>query len=96
MDNQIYQTTDTLEAAYLVSAGFNYNQMVEVDQERVAFVFDFSDELHKEVIKFKSGKALIEPTKFLYNYKKLLVEIKHLKSKHQWQRLKSFRLPRTN
>jgi len=81
MNNQIYQTTDTSEAAYLVSVGFNYKEMVHVDDERIAFIFDFSETLNKEVIKFRSGKALVEPTKFLYNYKKLLSEIRSLKPK---------------
>jgi hypothetical protein len=96
MDNQIYQTTDTFEAAYLISIGFNYSQMIVLDDERVAFVFDFSEKLHQEVIKFKTGKALVEPTKFNYNYTKLLAEIRSFKKKQQWQRLKFFRPPKVS
>jgi hypothetical protein len=94
MNNQIYQTTDTLEAAYLISIGFNYSQMIALDNDRVAFVFDFSEKLNQEVIKFKTGKALVEPTKFNYNYTKLLAEIRSFKKKQQWQRLKFFRHPK--
>jgi hypothetical protein len=85
MNNQIYQTTDTPEAAYLVSVGFNYKDMFNLDNERVVFVFDLTNELNNEIIKFKSGKALVEPTKFLYNYKKLVSEVRSLKSKQKWQ-----------
>jgi tRNA(Phe) wybutosine-synthesizing methylase Tyw3 len=86
MNNQIYQTTDTPEASYLVSCGFNYKDVFALDNERIVFVFDLTDELNNEIIKFKSGKALVEPTKFLYNYKKLISEVRSLKSKkQQWQ-----------
>jgi hypothetical protein len=86
MNNQIYQTTDTPEASYLVSVGFNYKDMFVIDNQRVVFVFDLTNELNNEIIKFRSGKALVEPTKFLYNYKKLVSEVRSLKSKkQQWQ-----------
>jgi tRNA(Phe) wybutosine-synthesizing methylase Tyw3 len=86
MNNQIYQTTDTPEASYLVSCGFNYKDVFALNNERIVFVFDLTDELNNEIIKFKSGKALVEPTKFLYNYKKLISEVRSLKSKkQQWQ-----------
>ena len=94
MNNQTYQTTDTLEAAYLISIGFNYNQMITLDDDRIAFVFDYSEKLNQEVIKFKTGKALVEPTKFNYNYTKLLAEIKAFKKSQRWQRLKFFRHPK--
>ena len=94
MENQTYQTTDTLEAAYLISIGFNYNQMIALDDDRIAFVFDYSEKLNQEVIKFKTGKALVEPTKFNYNYTKLLAEIRSFKKKQKWQRLKFFRHPK--
>jgi hypothetical protein len=91
MNNQIYQTTDTPEAAYLVSCGFNYREMSLIDNETIAFIFDANKELLEESKKFKAGKALVEPTKFLYNYKKLLSEIRSLKKKYRWQKPKMFR-----
>ncbi|MFZ8804655.1 MAG: DUF5659 domain-containing protein [Candidatus Calescibacterium sp.] len=94
MENQTYQTTDTLEVAYLISIGFNYNQMIALDDDRIAFVFDYSEKLNQEVIKFKTGKALVEPTKFNYNYTKLLAEIRAFKKNQKWQRLKFFRPPK--
>jgi hypothetical protein len=96
MNNQIYQTTDTPEASYLVSVGFNYKDMFVIDNERVVFVFDLTNELNNEIIKFKSGKALVEPTKFLYNYKKLISEVRLLKSKQKWQGSKSYYQKRSN
>jgi hypothetical protein len=96
MNNQIYQTTDTLEVAYLLSVGFSYKKTEVLDDERIAFVFDFTDELNNEITKFRSGKALVEPTKFHYNYVKLLAEIHSLKSRQKWQGLKSFRPPKHN
>jgi hypothetical protein len=96
MNNQIYQTTDTLEVAYLISCGFNYKEMTFINDERVVFIFDFTKELSNEVTKFRAGKALIEPTKFHYNYIKLLAEIRSLKNKQKWQELKSFRHPKHN
>jgi hypothetical protein len=96
MNNQIYQTTDTLEAAYLISIGFSYNQMIALDDDRIAFVFDYSEKLNQEVIKFKTGKALVEPTKFNYNYIKLLAEIHSFKKRQQWQKLKFFRHPQNS
>jgi hypothetical protein len=91
MNNQIYQTTDTLEVAYLLSVGFNYKEMISVDDERVAFVFDLTKELSNEIAKFRAGKALVEPTKFHYNYTKLLADIRSLQKKQKWISLKSFR-----
>jgi hypothetical protein len=96
MNNQIYQTTDTPEVAYLVSVGFNYKDMFALDNERVVFVFDLTNELNNEIIKFKSGKALVEPTKFLYNYKKLISEVRSLKSKKQQWQSKFYRLKNQN
>jgi hypothetical protein len=96
MSTQIYQTTDTLEVAYLISVGFNYKEMIAVDDERIAFIFDFSEELNNEIVKFRTGKALVEPTKFHYNYTKLLAEIHSFKNKQKWQELKSFRHPGRN
>jgi len=91
MNNQIYQTTDTPEVAYLVSCGFSYREMYLSDEEKVTFVFDANEELFKETRKFKSGKALVEPTKFLYNYRKLISEIRSLKSKNKFQKFKTYR-----
>jgi len=91
MNNQIYQTTDTLEVAYLLSAGFSYKEMIALDDERVAFVFELTKELNNEIVKFRAGKALVEPTKFHYNYTKLLAEIRSFQKKQKWISLKSFR-----
>jgi hypothetical protein len=91
MNNQIYQTNDTPEAAYLVSCGFNYKELSFIDDEIITFIFDANKELLEEVKKFKAGKALVEPTKFLYNYKKLISEVISLKKKYRWQKPKIYR-----
>jgi hypothetical protein len=90
MNSQTYQTTDTPEAAYLVSCGFNYKEMSFVDDEKIAFIFDATKELLEEAKKYKTGKALVEPTKFLYNFKKLLSDVQSLKKKHRWQKPKIY------
>jgi ribosomal protein L1 len=70
--------------------------MITLDDNRIAFIFNFSEELNNEIVKFRTGKALVEPTKFHYNYVKLLAEIRSLKNKQKWQELKSFRHPKHN
>jgi hypothetical protein len=50
--------------------------MIALDDDRIAFIFDFSKELSTEITKFRTGKALVEPIKFHYNYIKLLAEIR--------------------
>jgi len=96
MNNQIYQTTNSLEIAYLLSVGFRHKEILPVDDKRVACVFELTNELNNEIIKFSTGKGLVEPTKFYHNYKSLISEINSLKEKKQWQMSKSYNQPKNN
>lgn len=67
-----FSTSDTPLAAYLLSQGFNLTD-VNYSEPRVAFIFDNSNgRLQEHVRLFLSGKALVEPARYLSNYRMLV------------------------
>jgi hypothetical protein len=82
MNNQIYQTTDTPQAAYLLLCGFKIKEMKFINDKQVAFFFDWSEKLEEEVQKFKRDEN--KHIAFLHNFKELQAKIYSLK-KQQWQ-----------
>lgn len=70
-----YKTSDTGEAAYLNSIGYNVAR-IEIEYKRGIFVFTDVDPA--DTTKYLNGKARVEPCSFLANVKRLT---RHIKSK---------------
>jgi hypothetical protein len=83
MNNQIYQTNDLKEVVHLTYAGFQYKDMSLLDDNKtVVFVFDFTDDLKKELIKFRKDEYGV--VRIIENFKNIKSKIYSLK-KQQWQ-----------
>ncbi len=83
MNNQIYQTTDLKEVVHLTYAGFQYKDMFLLDNNQtVCFVFDLTDELKKELIKFRKDEYGV--VRIIENFKNLKSKIFSLKLKQKW------------
>jgi hypothetical protein len=83
MNNQIYQTTDLKEVVHLTYAGFQYKDMFLLEDKKTAvFVFDLTNELSKELIKFRKDEYGV--VRIIENFKNLKSKIYSLK-KQQWQ-----------
>jgi len=71
-DEVEYKTSDTPEAAYLLTLGY---PLIEVAKPstRAFFVFSNNDEAIKQsVFDYYSGRASVEPTLYFLNYRKLV------------------------
>jgi hypothetical protein len=83
MNNQIYQTTDLKEVVHLTYAGFQYKDMFLMnDKKTVVFVFDLTNELNKELAKFRKDEYGV--VRIIENFKNIKSRIYSLK-KQQWQ-----------
>jgi hypothetical protein len=80
--SNLYQTTDTPEAAYLLLCGFKMKEMKFINEKQVTFFFDWSEKLEEEVQKFKRDEN--KHLAFLHNFKGLQAKIYTLK-KQKWQ-----------
>jgi hypothetical protein len=87
MNNQIYQTTDLKEVVHLTYAGFQYKDIFLLDDKKtVVFVFDLTNELSKELAKFRKDEYGV--VRIIENFKNIKSKIYSLKNQ-QWQ-LKSY------
>jgi hypothetical protein len=83
MNNQIYQTTDLKEVVHLTYAGFQYKDMFLLDNNKtVVFVFDLTNELNKELVRFRKDEYGV--VRIIENFKNLKSKIYSLK-KQQWK-----------
>jgi len=71
-----YRTTDTSEAAYLLTIGFTLI-IIEHEPERSVFVFaNDSPTLQEHIRAFQTGQAQVEVSAFQRNYRKLVRRVK--------------------
>ena len=78
--DNLYKTTDTALASYLVASGFVL-QSIDYSQPRFEFSFIASPEIQEHGSKYLIGTALIDPAVFNKINKKLL---RILRNRIQW------------
>ena len=71
MTNNLYKTSDTALASYLISSGFLL-QTIDYSQPRFEFIFPVSAEIQEHASKYLIGTALTNPSIFNKVNKKLL------------------------
>lgn len=79
--NNLYRTSDTALASYLIVAGFVLST-IDYTQPRFEFSFILSPEIHEHASKYLIGAALTNPAVFNKVNKKLL---RILRNQIQWE-----------
>jgi hypothetical protein len=70
MDNDIFQTSDTVLAATLLSLAYQAIDYTSLDGRTVIY-FNNTPKLQKDLNKYWTRKLLVEPTTFQLNYKRI-------------------------
>ena len=81
--NHHYTTTDTIQATYLIIAGFPILS-IDYSKPRYEFVFpqDAESKIQEEAMRYITGKALVDPAAFMRVNRKL---VRLVKSSIQWE-----------
>jgi len=79
-DNNLWKTSDTALASYLIVSGFVL-QSIDYSQPRFEFAFIQSPEIQEHSSKFLIGRALTDPVVFNKVNKKLL---RIIRNQIQW------------
>lgn len=70
-NDETYRTSDTQLAAYLQSQGYELIEIIHNQHATFCFVND-TDQLQEDIRLFYAGKAQVEPTLYMRNYKSLV------------------------
>ena len=79
-DDKIYRTSDLPEAAFLKCAEFDIVDY-KMDNGKIYFLFNDTEELQKSRIEYINGKCRVEPRQYQSELDGLKSIVKQLKSK---------------
>ena len=77
MDNDIYPTSDIWIASALHSLGHKVLTVSKADKygKRYDFIFDHTDELDEDVVKYMSNELMCQPRDLFESFKKLKSDV---------------------